>query len=52
MIRIFKILKDQFPTRLLRVSIKNDKKNKGTITFVYLDVEQLNKIIYIIKYYY
>ncbi len=33
----------------LNVSIKNNKKNKGTITFVYHDVEQLNKIIDIIK---
>ena len=33
----------------LNVSIKNDKKNKGTITFVYHDIEQLNKIIDIIK---
>ena len=36
----------------LNVSIKNDKKNKGTITFVYHDIEQLNKIIDIIKSYY
>ena len=33
----------------LNVSIKNNKKNKGTITFVYHDIEQLNKIIEIIK---
>ena len=33
----------------LNVSIKNNKKNKGTITFVYHDMEQLNKIIDIIK---
>ena len=33
----------------LNVSIKNNKKNKGTITFVYHDIEQLNKIINIIK---
>ena len=33
----------------LNVSIKNTKKNKGTITFAYHDVEQLNKIIDIIK---
>ena len=33
----------------LSVSIKNTKKNKGTITFVYHDIEQLNKIIDIIK---
>ena len=33
----------------LNVSIKNTKKNKGTITFVYHDLEQLNKIIDIIK---
>ncbi len=33
----------------LNVSIKSTKKNKGTITFAYHDVEQLNKIIDIIK---
>ncbi|MDA9759099.1 ParB/RepB/Spo0J family partition protein [Candidatus Pelagibacter sp.] len=33
----------------LNVSIKNNKKNKGTITFIYHDIEQLNKIIDIIK---
>ena len=33
----------------LNVSIKNSKKNKGTITFMYHDIEQLNKIIDIIK---
>ena len=33
----------------LNVSIKNNRKNKGTITFVYHDIEQLNKIIDIIK---
>ena len=33
----------------LNVSIKNNKKNKGTITFIYHDIEQLNKIIEIIK---
>ena len=33
----------------LNVSIKNTKKNKGTITFVYHDIEQLNKIIDTIK---
>ena len=33
----------------LNVSIKNSKKNKGTITFVYHDIEQLNKIIDAIK---
>ena len=33
----------------LSVSIKNNKKNKGTITFSYHDSEQLNKIIDIIK---
>ena len=33
----------------LNVSIKSDKKNKGTITFLYHDHEQLNKIIDIIK---
>jgi len=33
----------------LTVSIKNNKKNKGTITFSYHDIDQLNKIIEIIK---
>ncbi len=33
----------------LNVSIKNDKKNKGTISFFYNDLNQLNKIIDIIK---
>ena len=33
----------------LRVSIKNSKKNKGTIAFSYNDIEQLNKIIDVIK---
>jgi len=33
----------------LNVIIKNTKKNKGTITFAYHDVDQLNKIIDIIK---
>ena len=33
----------------LHVSIKNDKRNKGTITFSYHDMDQLNKIIDIIK---
>ena len=33
----------------LSVSIKNNKKNKGTITFSYHDIDQLNKIIDIIK---
>ena len=34
------------------VSIKNSKANKGTITFSYQDLSQLNKIIEIIKKYY
>jgi len=33
----------------LTVSIKNNKKNKGFITFEYHDIDQLNKIIDIIK---
>ena len=33
----------------LIVIIKNDKRNKGTITFSYKDIDQLNKIIEIIK---
>ena len=34
------------------VLIKNSKANKGTITFSYQDLNQLNKIIEIIKKYY
>ena len=33
----------------LNVEIKNNKKNKGTIKFSYHDIDQLNKIIEIIK---
>jgi len=33
----------------ISVSIKNNKRNKGTITFSYKEIEQLNKIIDIIK---
>ena len=33
----------------LNVLIKNNKKNKGTITFAYHDSDQLNKIIEVIK---
>jgi len=33
----------------LNVLIKNDKRNKGSITFSYQDIDQLNKIIEIIK---
>ncbi len=33
----------------LNVLIKNDKKNRGTITFSYHDSDQLNKIIDIVK---
>ncbi len=33
----------------LNVIIKNNKKNKGLITFAYHDIDQLNKIIDIIK---
>ncbi len=33
----------------LSVSINNNKKNKGTITFSYHDMDQLNKIIDVIK---
>jgi ParB family chromosome partitioning protein len=36
----------------LVVSIKNNKKNKGTISFSYHDIDQLNKIIDIIKAHY
>ena len=36
----------------LNVFIKNNKRNKGTITLSYNDLDQLNKIIEIIKYNY
>ena len=36
----------------LSVSIKNTKRNKGTITFSYKELDQLNKIIEIIKSHY
>ena len=36
----------------LSVLIKNNKRNKGTITFAYHDSDQLNKIIEIIKSHY
>jgi len=36
----------------LTVSIKNNKRNKGSISFFYKDVDQLNKIIDVIKVHY
>ena len=33
----------------LNVDIQNNKRNKGKITFEYKDIDQLNKIIEIIK---
>ena len=36
----------------LNVIIKNDKRNKGSITFFHKEIEQLNKIIEIVKSYY
>ena len=33
----------------IRVSIENNKNNSGSISFDYKDLDQLNKIIYIIK---
>ena len=33
----------------LTVAINNNKQNKGTITFSYKEIDQLNKIIDIIK---
>ncbi len=36
----------------LQVNIKSNKKNKGSITFNFTDLDQLNKIISIIKSYY
>ena len=36
----------------LNVIIKNNKRNKGTITFSYKEIDQLNKIIEILKFNY
>ena len=36
----------------LNVLIKNDKRNKGSITFYHKEINQLNKIIEIVKLYY
>ncbi len=36
----------------LNVLIKNNKRNKGSIIFTYKDIDQLNKIIEIVKSYY
>ncbi|MDB9746805.1 ParB/RepB/Spo0J family partition protein [Candidatus Pelagibacter sp.] len=36
----------------LNVVIKNNKRNKGTITFSYKEIDQLNKIIEVIKFNY
>ena len=36
----------------LKVNIKSNKKNRGSITFNFTDLDQLNKIISIIKSYY
>jgi len=36
----------------ISVIIKNNKRNKGTISFLYKDIDQLNKIINIIKTHY
>ena len=33
----------------IRVSIKNQRNNSGSISFNYKDLDQLNKLIYIIK---
>ena len=33
----------------IRVLIKNKKNNSGSISFDYKDLDQLNKLIYIIK---
>ena len=43
-------LEDSISNKIgLNVSIKNSKNNKGSITFAYHDIDQLNKIIDIIK---
>ena len=36
----------------VNVLIKNNKNNKGTITFLYKDIDQLNRIIDIVKFNY
>ena len=45
-----KELEDSITDKIgLNVKIKNNKRNKGTITFSYHDMDQLNKIIEILK---
>jgi len=64
-VKLFKLKKNEYKKKIdpnihdleksitekigLNVMIKNNKRNKGTITFSYKDVDQLNKIIEIIK---
>jgi ParB family transcriptional regulator, chromosome partitioning protein len=45
-----KILEKSITEKIgLHVMIRNNKRNKGTVTFSYKDIDQLNKIIEIIK---
>ena len=45
-----KMLEETLSSKIgLHIKIKNDKRNKGTITFSYHDMSQLNKLIDIIK---
>ena len=64
-VKLFKLKKNEYKKKIdpnihdleksitekigLNVMIKNNKRNKGTVTFSYKDVDQLNKIIEIIK---
>ena len=64
-VKIFKIKKNQLKDKKdpnirelenslsekigINVAIKNNKRNKGTITFSYKEIDQLNKIVEIIK---
>ena len=43
------LLKDKEKILGIRVSIKNKRDNTGSISFNYKDLDQLNKIIYVIK---
>ena len=45
-----KDLEESLKSKLgIRVLIKNKKNNKGIISFEYKDLDQLNRLIYIIK---
>ena len=52
MINIKKIENDLMDKIGLKTQITNQKNNKGSLTFNYRDLDQLNRIIDIIKKYY